>query len=123
MAQVSIEPNATPEALVLRVRGPLTVDQASAWRRELRRVWQGNVHRLIFDLSEVTYLDTAGVALLLSAARCLPSNERTVALTGLRPQSFRVLELLNLNEWLRWADCDAFSSRPARVIPSAVAIA
>lgn len=123
MAQVSIKRDDKADALVLRVCGPLTVDQASAWRRELRRAWQGSVPRLVFDLSGVTYLDTAGVALLLTAARCLPSNERTVALTGLNPQALRVLALLNLNEWLRWADCDDFSSSPARAFPSAVALA
>ncbi|MFQ5777073.1 MAG: STAS domain-containing protein [Terriglobia bacterium] len=108
----------TPAALVLHVVGPLSLDQVVAWRRELARAWRGRAARVVLDLSSVTYMDTAGAALLISAFRRARGEARVLSLAGLHPQGQRVFQLMGLGPLLNQDRVVQLSGRPDSVTRS-----
>jgi ABC-type transporter Mla MlaB component len=69
------KPEMDEHRVTLRLEGQIV----GPWVEELRRASEkllGNGHRLTLDLTEVTFADSAGVALLLSL------REKVISLTG-----------------------------------------
>lgn len=85
--------------LILRVSGSLTVEEAEEWSRALKEAWQPGVGHILVDLSRTDYLDTGGVALLLSAAWQAERKLRKLTLVGLAGQSLKVLRFAHLSKW------------------------
>ncbi len=83
------KPEFDEQTVTLRLEGQLV----GPWVDELRRASEkflGNGHRLLLDLTEVTFADSAGVGLLLNL------QQQAVSLTGSTPF---------LEEQLRTAAC------------------
>ncbi|MFQ5696298.1 MAG: STAS domain-containing protein [Terriglobia bacterium] len=115
VAKVTVEHEARPDALLLRVRGSLTLEQVAACRKELNRAWRGAVSPVVLDLSGLARLDTAGAALLVLAYRRAAEQGRVFHLTGLNPQAERVLRLLRLDRPLTSPTCSPAPGLPARL--------
>ena len=82
---------------VLRAVGEIDVSTAPALRDQLIALPESN-SRVIVDLSEVTFLDSTGLGVLISAHKRLrdsPSHGE-VALVVTRPQITKVLEVTGL---------------------------
>jgi anti-anti-sigma factor len=83
-------------ALVVRVTGEVDMSNASNVQEVVDQVTGTAVERLVFDLGGLEFIDSSGLAVLLSAAQKVPS----VQLRNPSPIVRRVVEVTGLSETL-----------------------
>jgi anti-sigma B factor antagonist len=75
---------------ILHLRGPLTMENLASFQSALRR---GNAPILFLDLSEVPYMDSAGLGSLVSAHVSVQKSGRRVVLTGVNERIVKLFEI------------------------------
>lgn len=75
---------------VLRLSGPLTLDHMTDFQNAVRRE---NVPTLILDLSEVPYIDSAGIGSLVSIYVSRHKLGQRLALTGVNGYIINLLKI------------------------------
>ena len=78
-----------PSGLVLTVSGELDIATAPALRDRLDAAAEAGTHRLVIDLSAVSFLDSVALATILHAKQLLPDDGR-IAL-AIDPSSYAML--------------------------------
>lgn len=83
---------------VVTARGEVDVSTAPALRAELMSIPEDTA-RVVVDLSEVTFLDSTGLGVLIAAMKRLRDNETggQLHLVVTRPHIQKVLEVTGLN--------------------------
>jgi len=76
---------------VICLQGPLTMENVLPFQNAFRR--EENAETVILDLSEVPYIDSAGLGSLISAYVSRQKAGRRVALTGVNERIFRLFEV------------------------------
>ncbi len=82
--------------VVKQVPDNLTGEQSEAFFRELEPVFQGDRPYVVFDLSKVNHLDSAGVALLLGSMEEAMKRNGDVKLAAVSPQVAVILEMTRI---------------------------
>lgn len=77
--------------------GRITVENSGEMRGALKTALQGRGADLSVDLSDVSYIDTSGVATLVEAARIARRQGQRLILAGLRDQPRYLLEITHLD--------------------------
>ena len=90
-------PTAAAEAVV-PLAGEIDVSSAPRLRAELHGRIDVGTQNLVLDVSELAFIDSAGLGVIVGAARRL-RDERSgsVVLRGVQPQLLRVLRLTRLD--------------------------
>lgn len=88
-------------------RGRITVENAGEMRIRLKEALRGKPAKLSVDLSEVSYIDTAGVATLVEAARVARKQGGRLILGGLHDQPRYLLEITHLDHLFDIAGSEA----------------
>jgi anti-anti-sigma factor len=83
-------------ALVVRVTGEVDMSNAATVQEVIDQVTGTGVKQLIFDLGGLEFIDSSGLAVLLTAAQKVPS----VQLRNPSPIVRRVVEVTGLSETL-----------------------
>ena len=98
VAQAAIDPAGT--STQVRIAGELDLERAAELRADLvQRVERGE-HRLVIDLTDCTFIDSAGLSLLLTTrARCQASGG-SVTLVGVTGSVRRALDVAGVLELL-----------------------
>ena len=78
--------------LVIRVSGRLDASTSDALETEVRRLLQAGYARLVFDLASVEYISSAGLRVLMLAARELRGTG-TLAVAAPIPRVKQVLDI------------------------------
>ena len=84
---------------VISVAGELDLTNAKEVRSAIEAVISGHDQRVIFEVSELAFMDSSGIALLASVAR----QVREVELRDPTPIVRRLIEMTGLDEVLRIA--------------------
>jgi anti-sigma B factor antagonist len=90
---LSVSPGQPP---VVAIRGELDIQSAPALRGELLRVIRRCGPQVTIDLGGVTFLDCAGVNVLLATLRRARLEDGWVCLVRVPPRVRRTISLLNL---------------------------
>jgi anti-anti-sigma factor len=92
-AELAIDVSRDPtEACVVTLTGELDTSNVASLESTMASIGQQPPQRLIFDLSDLRFMDSAGIAVLVSAA----SNTTSVHLRNPSPIIRRVLEATGL---------------------------
>ncbi len=75
---------------VLCLKGPLTAENLMPFQHAIRRESSSTV---VLDLSDVPYVDSAGLGSLVSAYISRHKEGRRMALSGVNPRVLRLLEI------------------------------
>ncbi len=86
----------TPGRALLRLVGELSLESVPLVEEPLDRVLEEGSGEIVMDLREVTFLDSSGVRLLLSAEARSAHSERMFAIVLGEGQPARTLELMGL---------------------------
>jgi anti-anti-sigma factor len=78
---------------VLVVSGELDVYEAPTFRAELSAMVEEGHERVVVDCMNMTFIDSAGLATLLDAARRLHARDGVLALRHVRPATRRLFEV------------------------------
>lgn len=97
-------------AVILRPRGEVDLASSPALRKALQEQLDARCPLLLLDMSEVSYIDSSGLAALIEYGRDTPAIGGKMALFGLTPRVKTVFELVRLNELFPIAD-DATQAR------------
>jgi anti-anti-sigma factor len=82
---------------MITLAGELDVSNAEALRRAVERVISSHPSRLVFELSDLTFMDSSGIAVMVLAANSVPAVEFRHPSTIVR----RVVEATGLTDVLR----------------------
>ena len=82
---------------VVTVCGEIDSPAADVLDEHVRRLIEGDVVFLIFDLTETTYINSAGLGVLAMAAKQARARGGDVALAGLRDRPRRAVEMVRLD--------------------------
>ncbi len=93
--RVGIRPGVPP---VVEICGEIDIQSAAPLRDELLRVIRRHGPRLALDLQGVTFLDCAGVNVLLAARRRARLEDGWVRVTQASPRARRTILLLGLQD-------------------------
>ncbi|HTL84796.1 MAG TPA: STAS domain-containing protein [Acidimicrobiia bacterium] len=85
-----------------RLHGDVDTGTAPQVRLELRHAINSNGADLVIDCSELTFIDSTGIAVLLEANRLLEVDGRTVLIVNVPPGPRRVFDALGLTDLLRF---------------------
>ena len=85
------------EQTVAKLDGSITIDSSPELRRVLLQLLKApDNRRLALDFSEVDYIDTSGLAVLLEALRSAKQLGKSLELSGLRERPRYLLESTGL---------------------------
>lgn len=85
------------DAAVIAVTGEIDAFTAGPLRERILHVVARESKRVVLDLSDVTFLDSAGINVLVSVRRRLLLLDGYLRLAALRPAPARVLEVCGLD--------------------------
>jgi anti-anti-sigma factor len=103
-----IEKSSQGDLLELTVRGRLDNDSSVYFREEIESCAREGWHRLLVDLSGVTYLSSSGIAALVDAKQRM---DRLAGLFGIHNASPAVEQVLRLTRLLDVLRCDPQQAR------------
>lgn len=77
-----------------RISGEVDMQVASPWREALEQQLGATLARnLTFDFSQVSFIDSSGLGVVLGRYKRVSSRGGRVRITGASPQVYRILEL------------------------------
>ena len=91
-----ISSEATDDARIVHVTGEVDVSNAPALRAALDEALTAGAARIQVDLSEVPYIDSTGIGVLVGAARRAAESASAIAVVHPQRNVARVLSLLGV---------------------------
>ena len=80
----------------IRLSGDIDMHAASDAWQEIEARLRDSTPELVLDLSDVTYMDSSGVAVLVRARQALSVWNRKLVLANVSPEVRRVIDLAGL---------------------------
>jgi anti-anti-sigma factor len=90
--------SAEDDVKVVALRGELDFDQAPAVSRALDDLRTDGALEIVVDLSELTFIDSSGISVLVAAARASAADKGTLVVAGPTPHVQRVFDIVSLSE-------------------------
>jgi anti-anti-sigma factor len=87
-----------PDVVVMKLEGPLTLRNMFSLQSELAT---NRPPMMVFDLSGVSYMDSAGIGVLINYYVAAEKNARRMALAGVNERVDALLELTKVKGLLR----------------------
>jgi anti-anti-sigma factor len=84
-----------PPFTIIRACGELDIAAEPAFQKQVEAVVAQAPQRLVFDLSELRFMDSAGIRVILDVYRRLGMGERVVV-CGLSPRLQRIFSVLGV---------------------------
>lgn len=79
--------------LNIAIKGRLDAATAPVAEGEINKMLAGEENRLLFDLSELEYLSSGGLRVILSAAKEIRRRDGKVVLAALKPYVYEIFEV------------------------------
>lgn len=86
-------------ATVIRLSGEVDMSRSPGVHQALVEVLQGRPARLVIDLTEVSYMDSSGVGVLVDALRRMRTTSGKLALVAVAPRVLSVLQITKLDQF------------------------
>lgn len=96
--------------VTLKLEGNFTYTQRKPFQEMLKSVAVDGVDQIVIDLSQVAFLDSAALGLLMISHRQLQAEKRTLSLAYPQPTVRQIIELANLHKTIPLIDADAPST-------------
>jgi stage II sporulation protein AA (anti-sigma F factor antagonist) len=90
---MSLTINKKDSVIVICAEGQMNSSNASELERELLAQLDSGEHRVVFDLSLVGYVSSAGLRVVLVLAKRLKQVKGTLVLCGLQPKVHEVFDI------------------------------
>lgn len=83
---------------VVTLSGRLILKDAAEVRERLRAIIENGQNRLLLDLGGLTFIDSSGCSVLISAFKAMRARDGRLALCNLTPEVQSLIELTRLTE-------------------------
>lgn len=94
-------PTSTPGQRILRLKGPILISNFFAFQTAVRG---DNSQKLILDLSQVPYIDSAGIGALVGAYVSRQNTKRSLALAGVTERVRNALQVTRVEQFFQFYD-------------------
>lgn len=94
-----IETTAEADLSVVSLAGEIDLRSSPGMRESLREYTHERSGKFVFDLSEVTYIDSSGVGTLVELKRSIDRRKGQLVLVGLQPRVRSVMEMTRLDQF------------------------
>ena len=84
--------------VTLKLEGNFTYTQRKSFQEMLKAVSTDGIAEIMIDLSQVAFLDSAALGLLMITHRQLQAEKRTLSLAYPQPTVRQIIELANLHK-------------------------
>jgi anti-sigma B factor antagonist len=99
------------EGSILRLRGCLNIDSSPALRdRLLAMLGAQSSEAVIVDLTDVSYIDSSGVATLIEGLRMARTRQTTLCLQGLQGRLLHLFQVTGISTLFEKNGCGSTSS-------------
>jgi anti-sigma B factor antagonist len=107
-----IEENANPEngVRILRLKGPIVISNLFDFQNRVR---SSTARALILDMTDVPYVDSAGVGVLVGAYVTHQKDGRSLALAGVSDRVRGTLSVTQVESFFRFFDSVAAAEQAA----------
>ena len=96
--ELTITTNPSPERYVVSVAGEIDISNADKLRNAIDLALEQPTDRVELDFSQVAYIDSTGIGVLVGAAHHASERSRAFAITGAQPNVVRVVQLLGVDK-------------------------
>ena len=96
-----IDSSTHDDTSVLAVSGEIDIDTVDLLRSAVTDALQAGVRDLIIDLNQVTYLDSAGLGMLVGTYKRLTAEEGSLTVRCCVPRILRLFTITRLTDLLR----------------------
>lgn len=86
------------QTVTLKLEGNFTYTQRKAFQDAFKALGTQNIEHIIIDLSQVAFLDSAALGLLMITHRQLLADKRRLSLAYPQPTVRQIIELANLHK-------------------------
>ena len=96
-SKLQISEHALGEVVVLKLRGEMLLDDGDlAFGRSIDELIKRGHARIVVDLSGVTYIDSAGVGMMVAEQKAVQRHGGTIKLAGMTARSHHLFAMLKL---------------------------
>ena len=107
--QVAIEES--NEGTVVRLLGRISIDSSTTFRDQLLViVRRASTRAVVVDLTEVSYIDTSGIATLVEALKIARNRRNNLCLNGLQGRALHLFEVTGLLTLFKTNGCRSAST-------------
>ena len=82
---------------VVCFKGRIVYDTEEVVKKETEKLIKGNIKNLVFNFSELTYINSSGLGLLINVLKQIRSARGDVKLASLRPELMELFKITSLN--------------------------
>ncbi len=99
------------EGTVVYLRGRLSIDSSPALRDRLLAMLRGQTpEAVVVDLTQVSYIDTSGIATLLEGLKIARNCQTTLCLKGMEGRVLHLFEVTGMLALFKTSGCRSASS-------------
>ena len=96
---MSIEIRMNEENLLAKISGELDHHTAAAMRTELdEKISNLNPHKLMLDFSDVSFMDSSGIGLVMGRYKILSKMGTEFHIVGASPQIYKIFKLAGIEK-------------------------
>jgi anti-sigma B factor antagonist len=92
------------------LRGDVDLASAAEVRSELRAIIRDRDSHVLIDCSQLTFIDSTGIAVLLEAHRDLKAQGREMLVTNVSSRCMKVFDILGLDDLLRYDRAESMTA-------------
>ena len=96
--ELAITTHPSAERYLIAVEGEIDISNADKLRNAIELALEQPTERVELDFSQVPYIDSTGIGVLVGAARRASERERALSVTGAQPNVLRVAQLLGVDK-------------------------
>ncbi|WP_085829787.1 STAS domain-containing protein [Collinsella vaginalis] len=96
--ELSITTNPSPETYVIAISGEIDISNAGKVRDAIDLALEQPTDRVEFDFSQVSYIDSTGIGVLVGAAHHAADHKKAFGVTNAQPNVLRVAQLLGVDQ-------------------------
>jgi anti-sigma B factor antagonist len=93
-----LQTNSTPQGVVVRLEGRFDAEGAEGIKQPMQQLAETTVGKLVIDMSQVSFIDSAGLSVLVSTLKRARSVGGNVVLGAVQPQALTVFKLTMLDQ-------------------------
>jgi anti-sigma B factor antagonist len=95
-----------PEPVIIPLQGEIDLHESPNLRETLRPCIEQKISRIYVDMSEVSYIDSSGLAVLIDCMQRIADYGGKFGIIAIRPAVRTVLEIARLDQVFRlYPDC------------------
>lgn len=103
-----------PGGVLVRVTGPIDAKSTPLFKAQVEALRTRRIRHLLFEMGEVRYLNSSGLAFLITLAETMKEGGGEVALVNVQPKVKVIFETMGLLDFVRFFPSPAAAVRQLR---------